>query len=98
MYKYKISCDECFAEFDPFNVDTLIKSDYWPGNITNCAYLFHQNVFRMWDSFSKRMPGSSEQGFISSLSDLSVQKKRVGHFLWFFFIEILNQSFLCIEN
>ena len=79
--RYVLNCNECLMEYDPFNLETILYSDLWPGSVNNLHYLFHQDVFRLWDAFRKRMPGSSEVGFINALCDLSTLNQRVSVFL-----------------
>eukprot|EP00794_Sanderia_malayensis_P000837 gene837-134_t len=76
LKKYFMLCKSCCHEWDPFNLKTLIKFRLWPGSPEACTYLFDQDVFRLWNSFSKRMPGSSESAFLSSLNDISAERGR----------------------
>lgn len=73
-------CNSCSHTVDPFSFKSLSKAKLWPGSPESGAYFFDQEVFSLWNSFSKRMPGSSENAFIMSLNDISVEKGRVRHF------------------
>ena len=55
----------------------LLQSGLWPGSPVNVQYLFEQEVFLMWDLFRKRMPGTSENAFVKTLEDMSVERGRV---------------------
>ena len=63
--------------FSPLDVCSLIQAGYWPGSISNTKYVFSQELFLKWDLLQKRLPGSSESGFLRSLEDLSVIRGRV---------------------
>jgi hypothetical protein len=55
-----------------------MNNGYWPGSPCQVKYLFDQEVFRVWETFRMRMPGSSESAFIKTLEDISSFKGRVG--------------------
>ncbi len=55
----------------------MINSRYWPGSIESISYLFDEDLFALWDSYRLHMPGSSENCFIESLVDISLQNNRV---------------------
>eukprot|EP00794_Sanderia_malayensis_P004264 gene4264-4831_t len=48
LYKYKIRCCDCYTEFDPFNVDRLAKSGYWPGNVSTINNHLFSLAFKEW--------------------------------------------------
>ena len=77
LYKYKVLCQDCNSVNDPFNVETIIKSGFWPGSLTHINYIIKEDVFSIWDSFRKRMPGSSERSFLMSLNDMAAENGRV---------------------
>ena len=61
---------------------SLVHSGYWPGSPTDTSYVFDQQLFHLWDTCQKRMPGTSESSFIRALEDVSVMKGGVWvHFL-----------------
>lgn len=55
----------------------VVQAGYWPGSPTDTSYVFDQQLFKLWDSIKKRMPGTSESSFILALEDVSVMKGRV---------------------
>ena len=77
MQKFYHSCATCSASFDPFTVNKLICRGFWPSNCDSIYYLFSVDLFVLWDSLRKRLPGSSSRGFIKSLEDLSTAHRRV---------------------
>ena len=46
---------------------------YWPGS----PYLFYYDVFHLWDTMQKNMPGSSCSAFVKTLAQISEKKGRV---------------------
>lgn len=59
LYKYLVRCVDCNHQFDPFELENVLKFEYWPGSPIKVNYLIKEEVFIMWDAFRKRMPGSS---------------------------------------
>ena len=55
----------------------MVHAGYWPGSPTDTSYVFDQQLFYLWDSLQKRMPGTSETSFVKALEDVSVLKGRV---------------------
>ena len=55
----------------------VVHPGYWPGSPTDTSYVFDQQLFYLWDSLQKRMPGTSETSFVRALEDVSVLKGRV---------------------
>ena len=55
----------------------VVQAGYWPGSPTDISYVFDQQLFKLWDSIKKRMPGTSESSFILALEDVSVMKGRL---------------------
>ena len=55
----------------------VVQAGYWPGSPTDTSYVFDQQLFKLWDSIKKRMPGTLESLFIQALEDVSVMKGRV---------------------
>ena len=49
---------------DPFNLEIILKSGYWPGSPVSRNYLFSEKLVVFRDSIRKRMPGSSETTFL----------------------------------
>ena len=73
-------CASCNWVFEPMsNVELLVRNGYWPGNLSSSssAYIFHQDLFRMWDILQKRMPGTSQKSFLEGLEEFSLNKGRV---------------------
>ena len=73
-------CKDCKNVFSPLDSSNLIQAGYWPGSISNTKYVFSQDLFFKWDLLQKRLPGSSESGFLRSLEDFSVIRGRVSSF------------------
>ena len=55
----------------------MVQAGYWPGSPTDTSYVFDQQLFYLWDSLQRRMPGTSESSFIRALEDVSVMNGRV---------------------
>lgn len=51
---------------------------YWPGSPTNAPYLFYYDVFHLWDTMQKNMPGSSCSAYVKTLAQISDKKGRAG--------------------
>ena len=77
LFKYKVFCEDCNELFDPFELEYVLKSEYWPGSPVAINYLIKEEVFVMWDAFRKRMPGSSQNAFLMALCDISKDNGRV---------------------
>ena len=73
-------CKDCKNVFSPLDSSNLIQAGYWPGSISNTKYVFSQDLFFKWDLLQKRLPGSSESGFLRSLEDFAVIRGRVSSF------------------
>ncbi|XP_028409280.1 uncharacterized protein LOC114531881 isoform X1 [Dendronephthya gigantea] len=73
---FNIHCSSCPWQWSPISFDCIVQSGFWPGSPANVNYLFHQELFLLWDAFRKQMPGSSQTAFIRSLEDMSRSKKR----------------------
>lgn len=71
-------CNSCGHTLDPLQLKNLVFEGYWPGTVVNTQYVFTQEVLKKWDILQKRLPGSSESGFLRSLQDFSVSRGRVG--------------------
>jgi len=78
LFKYNVVCSDCGAIFDPFTLEVILDSGYWPGSPVRINYLIKEDVFVLWDTFRKRMPGSSERAFLLSLCDISKENGRKG--------------------
>lgn len=77
LHKYKVVCDDCKHLNDPFQIEVLLASGFWPGSVVNINYLIQEEVFIVWDAFRKRMPGSSQGSFLNSLADIGREYGRV---------------------
>ena len=60
-----------------WTVTDIVQAGYWPGSPTDTSYVFDQQLFQLWDSLQKRMPGTSESSFIRALEDVSAINGRV---------------------
>lgn len=78
LHKHHLLCEDCSTVIDPFTIGVLLKSGYWPGSVLSINYLIKEEVFILWDTFRKRMPGSSERAFLMSLNDISNDNGRTG--------------------
>jgi len=70
-------CNSCGKDVVSFSLSTFVQCGYWPGSPNDTSYLFHQDLFILWDALQKRMPGTSEGAFIRGLEDISFLKGRV---------------------
>ena len=81
---FKCSSDSCSCIIPP-SLTTVLDNGYWPANPRSLNILFSQNLFVLWDSMQKRMPGCSESSFIRALEAFSHSKGRVCRkveFMW----------------
>jgi hypothetical protein len=69
-------CENCGKD-TRYSLSTIVEAGYWPGSPNDSSYLFHQDLFFLWDSLQKRMPGTSEAAFVRGLEDISSLKGRV---------------------
>jgi hypothetical protein len=51
---------------------------YWPGSPKQISHVFSEELFRLWDSVRKHMPGTSETAFLRAVGDISSERGRVG--------------------
>ena len=49
----------------------------WPGSPKQFNHVFSEQLFRLWDSVRKHMPGTSETAFLRSLGNISSERGRV---------------------
>ena len=76
LHWFSLVCEACnFVQ--QMSVTSIINEGYWPGCPCQVNYLFDQEVFKVWDIFRTRMPGSSESAFIKALEDISLAGGRV---------------------
>ncbi|XP_028415546.1 uncharacterized protein LOC114538616 isoform X3 [Dendronephthya gigantea] len=78
LYSFTYSCTGCDQQFSPLTLEKIINEGYWPGGPKNLNYIFCEDVFRVWDSLRKYMPGTSETAFRRSLASISSEKGRSG--------------------
>jgi len=81
LNKYTRICCCCGEHTNPFQIRTLIQNGFWPTTLNYAQTIVNEECFKLWDRFSKRMPGSSLQSFLRSLSDISISNGRVCSFL-----------------
>jgi hypothetical protein len=77
LYLFTYSCSGCDRHFSSLTLEKIISEGYWPGGPKNFKYVFCEDVFRVWDSLRKFMPGTSETAFLKSLASISSEKGRV---------------------
>ena len=71
-------CGNCDKAYSPLSLEKIISESYWPGNPKHFNHVFSHDLFRLWDSVRKHMPGTSETAFITeSLGNLSSNNGRV---------------------
>ena len=70
-------CQVCGMEKDPFVLENIVLSGFWPHSPKNFKYVFKKDVFKLWDQFRKQMPGSSEQAFLNTLNSFTITNGRV---------------------
>uniref|UniRef100_A0A7M5XED2 CxC3 like cysteine cluster domain-containing protein n=2 Tax=Clytia hemisphaerica TaxID=252671 RepID=A0A7M5XED2_9CNID len=78
LNKYTRICCCCGEHTNPFQIRTLIQNGFWPTTLNYAQTIVNEECFKLWDRFSKRMPGSSLQSFLRSLSDISISNGRNG--------------------
>lgn len=69
MHLPKWMCGSCNSTSDV----SPARLGYWPGS----PYLFYYDVFHLWDTMQKNMPGSSCSAFVKTLAQISEKKGRV---------------------
>ena len=72
-----LACENCsYLQEDMLPV--IIDSGFWPGNIARrCQYLFSKKVFNLFDCLHKMLPGTSVNGFLHTLEEVSACNGRV---------------------
>ncbi|XP_015750745.1 PREDICTED: uncharacterized protein LOC107330695 [Acropora digitifera] len=58
--KYAVHCRNCNDVTPSWTIRDVLQTGYWPGSPSETSYVFDQQLFRLWDSLQKRMPGTSE--------------------------------------
>ncbi|XP_028403973.1 uncharacterized protein LOC114526573 [Dendronephthya gigantea] len=78
--KYTTKCVNCSLVCEPLsNLQLILQNGYWPGSVgSSLSYIFDQDLFRLWDIFQKRMPGTSQKSFLEGLEEFSLSKGRSG--------------------
>ena len=77
LNKFTVQCSACKTCNPSWSLRDVVHAGYWPGSPTDTSYVFDQQLFYLWDSLQKRMPGTSETSFVKALEDVSVLKGRV---------------------
>ena len=77
MNKVIIQCSNCNSIILSWSLIDVVHAGFWCESPSDTSYVFDQQLFRLWDSIQKRMPGTSESSFIHGLEDVSVMKGRV---------------------
>ena len=77
LKQFTTLCKSCGERNNPFKMSTIMSSGYWFASPENFFYLFSNEVFEVWDSFRKNMPGSSEMAFLKSLDQFTENYGRV---------------------
>ena len=77
--KCLVKCSNCDFVCEPLSdVQLIVRNGYWPGSLkSSSSYIFHQDLFRMWNTFQKQMPGTSQKSFLEGLEEFSLAKGRV---------------------
>ena len=70
-----IHCVNCDQRTEP-TTDDLIKAGLWPGSQDRFTILFSSNLLEYWYHSRLLSPGSSEQNFLKSLSEISASHGR----------------------
>ena len=73
-------CGNCELQYSPLSLDKLISEGYWPGSPKQFNHIFSEDLFHLWDSVRKHMPGTSKSTFIRSLRTISSKNGRVCFF------------------
>ena len=98
MFLFNYQCNSCGKQFSPLKMEKIITEGYWPGSPTQLNHVFSEDVFKLWDSVRKNMPGTSETAFLRSLGILSSDKGRVCRTVMFIkyinFLKYINSYYL----
>lgn len=70
-------CTGCHEHFSPVTVEKIVMEGYWPGSPKQFNHVFSEELFRLWDSVRKHMPGTSETAFLRSVGNISSERGRV---------------------
>ena len=76
MFCPYFKCVACGGSFEPLFND-FIFSGYWPGSATNTNYFFDEVLLKFWFHLRHKTPGTSEQKFVESLEEMSLESNRV---------------------
>ena len=74
---FRYQCTVCGKVSSPLDLANLVCHWYWPAAIVNTQYVFTVDILTKWDLMQKRLPGSSESGFLCSLEDFSILRGRI---------------------
>ena len=96
LHWFGLLCDECGIIQSPMSMKNILRNGFWPGSPCNINYLFDQEVFRVWEAFRMRMPGSSESAFIKALEDISLLRGRV-IFIILVFVLVCGKHYINIR-
>lgn len=99
LKKFVVHCKKCNAISPSWTVTDIVQAGYWPASPTDTSYVFDQQLFQLWYSLQKRMPGTSESSFIRALEDISAINGRVlltSSFSLLLFLILLRQGASCI--
>lgn len=93
----KWMCGSCNSTSDVLPA----RLGYWPGSPTNAPYLFYYDVFHLWDTMQKNMPGSSCSAYVKTMAQISEKKGRVQVSILFILCTIIKDlinsaAILCI--
>ena len=77
LNKWEFVCQSCHFKQQSLTLQNALRSGYFPASPKNLNTLIDEDLLVFWDSFRKRMPGSSAKAFIDTLNDLSIRNGRV---------------------
>ncbi|XP_066918229.1 uncharacterized protein, partial [Clytia hemisphaerica] len=70
LHLFSLKCEDCQTTTNPFTLDSVIESGFWPSSPVKFSYLFKVGVFRFWDTLRKNAPGTSEAAFVEVLNTM----------------------------
>ena len=91
LLQYCEVCRSCGNQENPFYLERILNSGFWPQSPDSFNYIFKKDVFVLWDQFRKQMPGSSELAFLETLNSFTRSNGRVGRYrIVFYRLPVLN--------
>uniref|UniRef100_A0A7M5WXJ8 CxC3 like cysteine cluster domain-containing protein n=2 Tax=Clytia hemisphaerica TaxID=252671 RepID=A0A7M5WXJ8_9CNID len=71
LHLYSLRCKDCDSTSNPFTLENVVGSGFWPSAPTKFSYLFHVETLQFWDTLRKNAPGTSEAAFLEVLNTMT---------------------------